>query len=794
MAIRQLIRIYCQIGLVVITVAISGKLIAASFCVNSVVDLVDALPGDGQCDDGNGKCTLRAAIQEANARDGKDTIHLDQGTYILTIPGGNEDMAASGDLDITDDLIIIGKGANQTIIDGNRQWRVIEAPKGPVSKSGPIITISGVTIRRGLAEKSNLYGEHGGGISVVDGAELTISDCVITDNAAHNGGGIYVMLVSILKISNCIVSNNTAENGGGIYDATYSFIDVDNCTVNNNTATRHGGGISNGGLNNITDSSAIITNTMITDNKAQSLGGGLFQSYISDTTIVNTTINNNQADSGGGVATSFSGGELILKNSTVSSNRANVSGGGLYGAGNVETLEIINSTITNNVAAAGAGGGISNFADIIYIRNSIVAGNIAPGANSQDCSISVNSQGYNLIGTDVGCDFQASSGDLVGNSTAIINPLLAPLGDYGGPTYTHALLPDSPALSAGYPGVPGSSSIACELNDQRGVSRLQSDRCDIGAYETVADADLWVRFLDAETKMPVDEIITLNIEIGNKGPNEANNIVLDITLPEGGQNQDSVGERWTCLSSSNTISCSLDILASTGQSTLEVRFWPPGNVDSLITIASVAAATRDPVSLNNQAKFEIKEAGESEDDGATSESESSVSSTNGFDSLTSVQSSSTGPRQPGQTQGNNAIAASGWPGKWNTVGHVGEEDASTVQAIDTMVAAVPAGTIAAVKQKLDYAELMARLDESSDGATLVGAGVVFFAGVVNLYFRVLGLLGYLFSSPLLMAFDPVPVVLLSEAEWRRRRKAVKNAQDREDKAGKLGALLDDNNK
>jgi CSLREA domain-containing protein len=92
---------------------------AAQFVVDTTVDAVDVLPGDGTCSAAGGECTLRAAIQEANPLAGGDEITLPAGVYALSIPGTDEDAAASGDLDVTDvsGLSIIGAGAGVTIVD-----------------------------------------------------------------------------------------------------------------------------------------------------------------------------------------------------------------------------------------------------------------------------------------------------------------------------------------------------------------------------------------------------------------------------------------------------------------------------------------------------------------------------------------------------------------------------------------------------------------------------------------------------------------------------------------------------
>ena len=55
------------------------------------------------------------------------------GTYTLTIAGTGEDAAATGDLDITDDLTITGAGSGLTIIDGNSLDRVFDVISGTVA-------------------------------------------------------------------------------------------------------------------------------------------------------------------------------------------------------------------------------------------------------------------------------------------------------------------------------------------------------------------------------------------------------------------------------------------------------------------------------------------------------------------------------------------------------------------------------------------------------------------------------------------------------------------------------------
>ena len=125
---------------------------AQNFVVNSIVDAVDANPGNGICDDGAGNCPLRAAIQESNALGGVHSITLPAGTITLSVAGINEDASATGDLDVTSNITINGVSPSLTIIDVNNIDRGFH-----LLSSGQLI-ISNTTIKNG-----NTLKDHGGG-------------------------------------------------------------------------------------------------------------------------------------------------------------------------------------------------------------------------------------------------------------------------------------------------------------------------------------------------------------------------------------------------------------------------------------------------------------------------------------------------------------------------------------------------------------------------------------------------------------------------------------------------------
>jgi CSLREA domain-containing protein len=130
----------------------AGRAAAATFAVDSTQDRIDVNGGDGVCAAGDGSCTLRAAIQEANELAGPDTIQVPAGTFALAIPAASGDHS-DGDLDITGPLAIDGAGSGATLLDGTLLDRLVE-----VHPTAGDVTLSGLTVRSGASE------EDGGGI------------------------------------------------------------------------------------------------------------------------------------------------------------------------------------------------------------------------------------------------------------------------------------------------------------------------------------------------------------------------------------------------------------------------------------------------------------------------------------------------------------------------------------------------------------------------------------------------------------------------------------------------------
>ncbi len=217
-----------------------------------------------------------------------------------------------------------------------------------------------------------------------------------------------------------------------------------------------------------------VTNSTFTDNNAQ-IGGAIYsraEGSDPNTGVLNVnddTFSNNSAVWSGAID-NWAGGIITVTNSTLVGNSAS-DGGAIKNEWG--TLKVIDSTLSGNSAAGGNGGAIDNENGYpLIVQNSIVAGNTATNGPDIDGSITTDN-GHNLFGTALQ-GTTSGAGDIFSNS-----PLLAPLGNYGGPTETLALLPGSPAIDAGSNAlIPGGVST-----DQRGAPRIENGTVDIGAYE-----------------------------------------------------------------------------------------------------------------------------------------------------------------------------------------------------------------------------------------------------------------------------------------------------------------------
>jgi CSLREA domain-containing protein len=268
---------------------------AATFTVNSELDGVDADLTDGACVSNvvaGGACTLRAAIQQANATAAPDFVVLPPGVYTLTIDNPQdiqEDAAATGDLDILTNLVISGTHAATTVIQGKSGWedRIFH-----LIDESAVVRISRATIRNGASD------EDGGGI-LSNGGSLELREVMLRDNQAQTfGGGVALYGDGPLTILQSTVYSNTAGGsngqGGGVYIGQNADATLRNSTISGNRATSRGGGIV---VANNSDT-IVLNNVTITANRVDDPedGGGLYIGNSNETSLSNSILADNFAD------------------------------------------------------------------------------------------------------------------------------------------------------------------------------------------------------------------------------------------------------------------------------------------------------------------------------------------------------------------------------------------------------------------------------------------------------------------------------------------------------------------
>jgi hypothetical protein len=256
-------------------------------------------------------CSLRGAILTANAAAGADTITVPAGTYTLTRDGANEDAAATGDLDVTEDLTIIGTGARATSVAGGAapfDDRIFEFRPGLSEEPAVTATITGLTITGGKAGG-------GGGGGVKNRGDLTLERVAVKGNTSNPdgiGGGIFVDGGS-LELIDSTVSGNSATSVGGLLQQG-GTANITNSTISSNHSAPEQFG---GGVAGLQGALVHILNSTIASNTSGRLGGGILTSLGTTVLVKNTIVSGNTLDN---CDTAQLGGAISSQGHNVSSD------------------------------------------------------------------------------------------------------------------------------------------------------------------------------------------------------------------------------------------------------------------------------------------------------------------------------------------------------------------------------------------------------------------------------------------------------------------------------------------
>ncbi len=503
--------------------------------------------GAGVCDDGQGECTLRAAVQVADAAPAGSTILVPAGDYVLTVSGVDEAAAmvagsyvlehtadaSKGDLNIVQSMSIIGAGAGRTVIGwapGADQDRVFHIEVPPSAQSDINVTLQGLTVENGYVPPPVILdgsvptavirlARMGGGIAIGAGAEIQVVDSTATEGEDEEGGscggggdgggggsegcagpeghggpgesesGATIQMVTLSDV--WVLNNSSGGEGGGIYNT--APITLDHVTVAGNSSAINGGGIYNDAAMLMRDSEI---GTVAVPNHAND-GGGLFETGFHTSQIERSAFVGNSASSGGGIA----GRRMVLEvisRSTIADNTATDGGGGIMTNGRVELINdtVADNTVSGKVGKAGAGlsgfgpaseqpaGGGANAANFSLV-NTIVANNTYVGTPPTLLNCGGKGEG------DPGARFYSMGYNIEDG----VSCGLTASGDHPGVNPQLGPLADNGggtltmALLPGSPAIDAGNSALCPNDDQRAqMGRADGNldgvfQCDIGAYE-----------------------------------------------------------------------------------------------------------------------------------------------------------------------------------------------------------------------------------------------------------------------------------------------------------------------
>ena len=244
----------------VISVAPPADLYVDAYGEAAFLDKPDINPGDGACASEDGVCTLRAAIEEANAQPGLRTVALGTGVYTLT----------EGRLDITDDLVLVGNGAARSIVDGSDGTTSLN-----VADSNVLLRIEDLTIARGrirawpgdlVMRRARVTGGVADGFvggAIIANNRIDLRDVLIDGNRAVSGGAVWAQGSSSGVFENVTVTGN---QGGGLYlggsDYTLNHVTI----TGNRGDTGSASGVSGGALTVRNGAEVSITGSVLADN------------------------------------------------------------------------------------------------------------------------------------------------------------------------------------------------------------------------------------------------------------------------------------------------------------------------------------------------------------------------------------------------------------------------------------------------------------------------------------------------------------------------------------------------
>ena len=460
-------------ALVLIALTCSAPALAVTFEVNTTADQPDLTPADGQCLTAQGACSLRAAIQQANATPGKDLIHLPEGSYLLDLDSGqNEDAAATGDLDIREAVDLIGMApansqigvqiTNRVLTFGNQYDRVFD-----IDTADALVPVHIEHVSINFGSTHDALG--GAGILLRAGSAMALQDVVLYANFSASRGSAMAIYGSATAMDLRVFDNHpfspvtTPNVIGTIYVGGSGSLDAENLALDSNSS-EIGGAI------------AAVDNAVVAlrraslsgdgaDNRGGSgpdagLGGGLYLAGQAQMTIENGTLFNlfGLPDDDGAINS-----VVVRDNASLTLRHASI-----------QVLPL---------RTLGSGTASIHFADSLLFSR--------PGSG-QRCSGNLLSDGGNWLTSTLDCPLAVTAQDHVGNALMATDVLLD-LPVSGGAGFSMFGMPQQVLLPVDRSVLDQAAAASCPAFDQLQATRPspsasgRARACDAGAAELPLD-------------------------------------------------------------------------------------------------------------------------------------------------------------------------------------------------------------------------------------------------------------------------------------------------------------------
>jgi hypothetical protein len=344
---------------------------------------------------------------------------------------------------VANDTIQIAAGTYHDIV-------VIAPPLTGITITGPSggATVDGLST---TAQIGSVFTVENSASATIENLSITNGEGALFGNTTY-GNGVFVSQGASTTLNNDNISGNEDGRGG-------SFVD-------------DGGGVYNGGT-------LVMNNDTLSGNGAPTGmydGGAIFTASGTSTTLTDSTLAGNVASDAGGAI--YNAGTTTLNDDTLSANLVEFTelnaneGGGIYN--DLGTVHLHADTLVKND---------SGTASAIFAKagtTTDLAGTILDGEPGFECTVAGGATwsdaGYNLS-DDNTCSLI--------NSTSLpsTNPNLGNLASNGGPTQTYLPAAGSPVIDKIPNPTTADGFSLCPGTDQRGVTRPQGSKCDIGSVE-----------------------------------------------------------------------------------------------------------------------------------------------------------------------------------------------------------------------------------------------------------------------------------------------------------------------